>query len=427
MLRNNWVRWLFIALFLTCVVEASSNFDADSEAPLPTSVTVGKALPAWQEGYLDIHAINTGRGECSFLILPDGTTMMVDASSSLIAADYQYPPPPRKPNDQISSGKAISNYIKYFLPTFNQKLNYILLSHFHPDHMGSFSPNTPAGPDGTFRKNGVTEVGVEIPFDCLLDRGYPDYDFPLDKKTADFVANHISFLKWAQLKRGSSAKQFEVGRNDQIVLKVNPSQYKEFEIRNLAVNGKVWTGKGTNWTTNLPANWNEINAAKPDENIFSNVFQLSYGPFNYFSGGDIQYNGRSDYSWKDIEAPISKVVGKVEVMKANHHGTANTNSDALLKKLKPDVVLCHVWRSVHPNPATIDRFLAANNSCQIFATNLDPENGQLLGERLAHFGSTNGHIVVRVKPGGNEYTVYVLDDTNEKYEVKSISGPYYSK
>ena len=39
----------------------------------------GRTLPAWSEGYLDIHTISTGRGECIFLILPDGTSIVVDA------------------------------------------------------------------------------------------------------------------------------------------------------------------------------------------------------------------------------------------------------------------------------------------------------------------------------------------------------------
>ena len=39
----------------------------------------GRTLPAWSEGYLDIHTISTGRGECLLLILPDGTSIVVDA------------------------------------------------------------------------------------------------------------------------------------------------------------------------------------------------------------------------------------------------------------------------------------------------------------------------------------------------------------
>ena len=36
----------------------------------------------------------------------------------------------------------------------------------------------------------------------------------------------------------------------------------------------------------------------------------------------------------------------------------------------------------------------------------------------------NGHVVVRVAPGGDEYTVYKLDATDYKYNVKAIYGPF---
>ena len=41
-------------------------------------------LPKWEKGYLDIHHINTGRGSCAFLILPDGTNMMIDAGDLIM-------------------------------------------------------------------------------------------------------------------------------------------------------------------------------------------------------------------------------------------------------------------------------------------------------------------------------------------------------
>ena len=34
---------------------------------------------AWKEGYLDIHHIVTGSGDCVFSVMPDGTTLLVDA------------------------------------------------------------------------------------------------------------------------------------------------------------------------------------------------------------------------------------------------------------------------------------------------------------------------------------------------------------
>ncbi len=425
-----WIKLLLFIFLFSCSKVGDSGGrtnNGNGNEPTPTDSLVGKVLPDWEEGYLDIHAINTGRGECTFFIFPDGTTMMVDASSSLISPTHEYPPPPRKPNDKISSGKAISNYIKHFLPDDNQKLNYIVISHFHPDHMGGESSSMPPGPDGSFTMNGVTEIGVEIPFDVIIDRGHPDYDYPKDMKSTALIANYLKFIDWAKSAYNASAEQFKVGSDDQIALKESPSKYDNFKVRNIAVNGKVWTGSGTEWTSEFPTDLGELNAANPNENIFSDVFELSYGAFDYFSGGDIQYNGRSQYPWKDIEAPISKVVSKVEVMKANHHGTSNANSTALLAKLRPDVVVAQPWRDVQPNPATVERFFEANSACKIFLTNLDPANRQRLGSNAAKLMSTHGHIVVRVAPGGSTYKVYVLDDTNEKYEVKGVFGPYESK
>ena len=428
MRKIKWINLLLLMLLIACgKAENKNSNEGDPDEKDPIDSLIGEVLPDWQEGYLDIHAINTGRGESTFFILPDGTTMMVDASSSLISPNNEFPPPPRKPNDNISSGKAISNYIKHFLPSDNKRLNYILISHFHPDHMGGESSSMPLGPDGNFTKNGVTEIGVEIPFDLLMDRGYPDYDYPWDRKPTALISNYIKFFNWAKDAHNASAEQFEAGRNDQIILKKNASKYKDFEIRNLAVNGEVWTGNGIESTSRLPEDSIELNAAEPNENIFSNVFQLSYGKFDYFTGGDIQYNGRTQHPWKDIEAPIAEVVSQVDVMKASHHGTSNTNSSTLLNKLKPEVVLCHPWRDVHPNPETVQRFYDANNSCKIFLTNLDPSNREKLGANAAKLRSTNGHIVVRVAPGGEEYSVYSLDDSNEKYLIKQVFGPFKSK
>jgi hypothetical protein len=40
--------------------------------------TVGQPLPKWTPGTLDIHQINTGRGNSALLIFPDGTSMLLD-------------------------------------------------------------------------------------------------------------------------------------------------------------------------------------------------------------------------------------------------------------------------------------------------------------------------------------------------------------
>ena len=70
---------------------------------------------------------------------------------------------------------------------------------------------------------------------------------------------------------------------------------------------------------------------------------------------------------------------------------------------------------------------AANEGVQIFTTNMTEANKPRLGDNLSKMKATQGHIVIRVNPGGDQYYVYVLDDTNEEYKVTEVFGPYNSK
>ena len=42
-------------------------------------MTAQETLVPWQKGWMDIHTIAVGTGECTYVIMPDGTTMMIDA------------------------------------------------------------------------------------------------------------------------------------------------------------------------------------------------------------------------------------------------------------------------------------------------------------------------------------------------------------
>ena len=398
----------------------------------PETVTVGKTLPAWTEGCLDIHHINTGRGESAFYILPDGTTMLIDAAGSLLKTSDK-PPTPAKPNDQITSGAVIIDYVKAYMPEVCKgTLDYMLLSHFHGDHMGSWSTSVPKHAGG-FHMNGYTEVGAEIPVAKFLDRGTRT-----NRKASDMIdsggqGNYDKFIAWAKKTNASMDERFIAGRNDQIVLTHTPEKYSTFSVRNIAANGDVWTGSGSTAISQMPAadelmSWGADKAAAlPYENTLSCVMTISYGSFDYFCGGDIQYNGRSSYGYKDIEMPISKVVKKVEVMKASHHGTANTNGKEILAALKPDAIIVPVWRNVQPNPETVKRMYDANSACNIFTTNLTDDNKALLSNYLSKFKGTQGHVVVRVHPGGTKYYIYVLGDDDLNRTVKKIYGPYNCK
>lgn len=428
-LRNLLAGFVFLTLTLgnyNCTASYQSKgpgHDGDS-----TKVISGKPLPQWQQGYLDIHAINTGRGECTFFIFPDGTTALVDGAGSPIKDNNAFPAPPQKPDPQTSPGTAILNYIRHFHPALagDSSVTYAMVSHFHGDHMGGFGEDTPVYADGSFKMTGISEVGAKRRFRYLLDRGYPDYNYPKDLRKQPDAANYMRFAEWTQTHQGTRVEQFQVGSNRQIRLTIKPNAYPQFEVRNVVGNGRVWNGRDSGSVNTFPENPEELLEANPNENIFSIGFRLKYGAFDYFTGGDMQYDGRAIHPWKDIEAPVAKVLGQVDVLKANHHGTSNTNGTAFLNSLRPQVTVIHVWRSVQPNPETVDRLVAANDSSRIFLTNLDKSNRGRISDYLSRIGSTQGHVVIRVAPGGSEFKVIILDDSNELYRVKQVFGPYKS-
>ncbi|MBN1183981.1 MAG: hypothetical protein JXB49_16935, partial [Bacteroidales bacterium] len=70
----------------------------------------GQIFPSWSQGFLDIHHINSGKGESVFIVMPDGTTMLVDAG-------FTTRPKPRvtdqKPDASRTPGEWISRYIMH--------------------------------------------------------------------------------------------------------------------------------------------------------------------------------------------------------------------------------------------------------------------------------------------------------------------------
>ena len=133
-------------------------------------------LPAWKEGYLDIHSINTGRGECFFYILPDGTTMLIDAGEFSTNTNV-HPLVPQKPDSLTRPSATFARYIRHFLPRQARgAIDYVLLTHFHMDHMGRIEPEYATHPEGNYVMTGLSALCEDIPYRKVVDRIWPDYD-----------------------------------------------------------------------------------------------------------------------------------------------------------------------------------------------------------------------------------------------------------
>lgn len=388
----------------------------------------GDEIPLWTEGYLDIHHINTGKGDAAFFILPDGTTMIVDAG-----ANTRPPGGPRepdaKPNNTRTPGEWISRYIMHMLQDrSDQKIDYILITHFHSDHMGGVYPGIISSESGAYMLSGITEVGDRLSFGKIIDRAWPDYNWPTSLENDD-INNYRRFLEWQIENNGVVAEQFNVGKNDQVSLVHNPEKYPNFEIRNIVANGKIWTGTGTNTRNHYPPIETIPEEDLPTENMSGLALRLSYGTFDYFSGGDlvgVPPPGTPD--WHDIETPVAKAVGPVDVNVTNHHAHFDAQNEFFLSTLRPRVQIIQSWVVNHPAPSTLRRMLSTRlypGPRDIFSTNLMEETKIFIGSGSDRINGP-GHIVIRVQPDGELYNVFLLEDADESFTIKAVYGPFKS-
>ena len=369
-----------------------------------TCVNVGKPLPAWTEGCLDIHAVNSARGECTFFILPDGTTMAVDAGANY-GTNPKFANCLPKPDVRTRPEELYAAYMKHFMP--GDSLDYFSLTHYHADHMGKFKKDYPMDDAGGYRLYGVSALYGMVPFKTLFDRSWPEYgDSVRMEDTSVAIDDYVTFVKY-QNGCGMKCGQLEPGRDDQIVLTKDPYAYPDFKVMCYCNGGVVWNGEAQQ----------DFKVSR--ENVASAGILLSYGDFDYFTSGDNNGQGM-------IETMNAAIGKEVEALKCPHHMSNPGQVNTLLDGLNPQVVVTQSFfvREIQPNQENIE---SQGGRRDLFFTNIDRSLVDARPELYSLCKGMNGHVVIRVLPGGKKFYVYMLKDTDYSYEVLAKYGPYRCK
>ncbi len=405
----------------------------------------GKTLPPWQPGFLDLHHINTGRGSAAFFIFPDGTNMLFDAGEipPIDPRVYTARNSQIKPDSSKKPYEWICWYIRRILPSSAiLKIDYALTSHFHDDHFGAWYPDAPLSSNGNYVLSGITGVGEIIPINVLADRASPDFDFPFDFKTEKkdkrveinfdkSFENYESFIV-AKKKQGMKLEKFRAGSRTQFVQKNAKLAAPDFFVQNVKSNGWIWTGKDSIVQNHFPGVIKADPATWPDENSLSLAITISYGAFKYYNGGDNPGNLiAGDNPLRDTESAIATAIGEVDIATMDHHGNRDAINETMVRNLKPRIWIGQSWSADHPGHEVLIRMTSKylyDGPRDLFATNMLEANRIVIGSLIDRsYKSQQGHIVVRVMPGGANYYIIILDDSSPEMPVKSVFGPYQSK
>lgn len=395
-----------------------------------------QTLAPWQEGFLDIHHINTGSGNSTFFVFPDGTTMLLDAGDVDRSAKTRINNPlkiaPHLPDSTFSAAQSINTYLKHLSPVIT-KIDYAAITHFHPDHYGAIGPSSKRSRYGSYQLSGITEVYEYNPIKKLIDRDYPTYQYPVNIVKNNFDSatfkNYLNFTQHHINRKSLSVEALKAGSKNQITLQHKPTLYPSFQVRNIKSNGNIWTGERDETQEVLPVS---VSRNLYNENPLSMAFKISYGAFDYFTGGDMTgITGYGFPAWFDVETPVAKVVGQVDAMTLNHHGMRDASNEFFLKTLAPRVIVQQSWSSNHPGEEVLHRIISSTTyegPRDIFATYVHSETIATYGRWLTdNYKSIRGHIVIRVLRGGSEFMVYMLDDTRQDLPILKTFGPYTSK
>lgn len=399
-------------------------------AAAPLAARLAGAAPAadaaftpWTPGLLDIHHIDSGRGNATFILAPDGTTILIDCGASNDGPEVSAP---ARPDGSRRPGEWVAAYaLRHARAAGRDALDYLIVTHIHPDHIGDVGLSAAGAAKDAYQPTGVSDVDRLMPAKMVIDRSYPDYG-PLPPPAAPFAANYLAWLD-ERRRSGREVARLDVGSDRQIKLR-HASGSADFAIRALAGNGRIWNGTGSDSHSLFPDIASLAPEAKPSENMLSLALRLSYGHFSYFTGGDLVADTRDGrFPWMDVETPVARAAGRVEVAVADHHGYFDACGPDFVRLLDAQAYIIPSWHLSHPGQAQIQRLLGDWPGVarhDVFATEMLPGN-RLANERFAaKLRSTQGHVVIRVAPGGGSYGIFVLDSTREDTPVTLKCGPY---
>jgi len=283
---------------------------------------------------LQIYFIDVEGGQSTLVVSPSGQSLLIDTGWPGFDG--------RDANRIVAAAKAAGV----------KKLDYVLITHFHRDHVG-----------------GVVQLADKMAIETLVDHGPNREDSEVTRE--DYAAY---------------AKLLE--KRHHLVLKPGDGlPIKGLTVRALAADGEhiesPLPGAGTA---------NQFCGSEPQppvdasENPRSLGVLITYGKFRFLDLGDLTADKELG-----LMCP-NNLIGTVDLFLASHHGTASSDSKALVHAIHPRVAVINngahkggsalVWQRIHDSPGIEDVWQlhyavdagADHNVAEKFIANPDEKN-----------------------------------------------------
>lgn len=255
---------------------------------------------------LQIYAIDVEGGQATLIVTPSGQSLLIDTGWSGF------------------NGRDADRIVAAAKTAGVKKLDYVLITHYHRDHVG-----------------GVPQLAERIPIGTFVDHG------PNLQDAEDPREDYAAYLKVA-----ARAHRTIVKPGDTIPL-------KGIKVQVLSAAGEHISeplpGAGA---PNSSCGLDPEPPADPGENARSLGTLITFGQFRLIDLGDLTRK-------KELELFCPRnLVGTVDLFVVSHHGFAESNSKAMVWALHPRVAIMDngarkggtpvAWQIVHDSPGLED-------------------------------------------------------------------------
>jgi len=284
---------------------------------------------AWAVGRLSVYFIDTEGGQSTLFVSPSGESLLVDTG---------WPDFNGRDADRIVAAAKHAGLTK---------IDYLLITHYHMDHVG-----------------GIPQLAARMPIGTFIDHG-PSVEHGEDADELVAAYTHAR----------------EEGHH----LLARPGE--KIPIRGLDV--EILTAAGDEISSPLPGAGApnpecasvKLRDADPSENAQSVGTLITFGRFRMIDLGDLTWN--KEY---ELVCPNNKI-GTVEVYLSTHHGLNQSNGPEIVHALQPRVAIMNngatkggsveAWQAMHSSPGIEDIWQLhyavaggdANNAPQRFIAN----------------------------------------------------------
>jgi beta-lactamase superfamily II metal-dependent hydrolase len=247
-------------------------------------------------GTLEIYFIDVEGGQSTLVVTPQKHTLLIDAGWAGDGTGFR-PGDPRNARDA-------NRIVAAARDAGVSQIDYLLITHFHTDHVG-----------------GVTELAQLMPIRGFIDHGAPD---PHASETSS--ETRAAFALYSAL-RSKGGQHMQPRPGDRLPL-------EDVDVKVVSSAGATLSeplpGAGA---TNSACPDKAIPAGDPDENPRSTGVLVHYGKFRFLDVGDL------------VGQPLFNLVcprnflGRVDAYLVAHHGGADAAEPATFAALQPRVVL----------------------------------------------------------------------------------------